>query len=35
MVQDYPEYAEDYEHFDPGVTEEELEAELREELEAD
>ena len=31
MVQDYPEYRE-YEAFDPGVSEEELEAELGEEL---
>lgn len=32
MVVDYPEYAEDYERFDPGIPEEELEAELEEEL---
>jgi len=35
MVQDYPEYAAEYERFDPGITEEELEEELREELEED
>lgn len=33
MVQDYPEYNEDYERFDPGITEEELDAELEEERE--
>ena len=32
MVLDYSEYSEEYDRFDPGITEEELEAELEDEI---